>query len=695
MKIEVVTQYPAWYFIFCAALGVLYAGIAYYRQQKNSEITRTVLISLFSFRSITVTILSFLLLLPFIKSTDTQIEKPVLIIAADNSRSMLAGGLENAKQLKSNLQALHSVLAEDFDVRVHTFGDKIKEGDSLNFSDKSTNFSQLFEDLESRYANKNIGALTLLSDGIYNAGKNPIYANTLQHVPIFTVVVGDTAVRKDVFIKELYFNNITYLGNEFPVEITIDAAACNNEKTTLSLSIDGVVKQEISLTLSKLPLTQKLMLKAEKSGMHKISVQVKAVRDEKILINNSREAYLEVLDGRQKILLLSKSSHPDIGAIKTVVEANKNYKVDVQFYDGFKGNLSSYNMVVLHELPDDIAATERLLKSVDQQKIGILLILGTQLKYQQMGRINIGIHWQNFGAGVKSFNDAYPLFQKNFSLFNLTQGTQDFLKDVAPLKVPFSAFSLPGDAENLALQKIGSVATGAPLLSFYNIGQSKIALLAGEGIWRWKLSDYLKNQSEEHFEELIQKTIQYLSLKSDKSNFRIKHPKKFSESDDVVLDAELYNDSYELNNNADIKLRISNESEKVFQYVFDKNGDKYHINLGTLNPGNYRYEASTNLGSKAYAKKGVFVVEELKLEEISTRADAALLTKLALENNGQVFYLSQINALAKAIKERNDIKPVEHARVDLKELVHQKWMFFLIILLLSAEWLIRKRSGLS
>ena len=695
MKIEVVTQYPAWYFIFCAALGLLYAGIAYYRQRKNSEINRAVLISLFSFRCITVTILSFLLLLPFIKNIDTHIEKPVLIIAADNSHSILAAGSDNAKQLKNKIQALRNALAEDFEVRVHSFGDKVQEGDSFDFSDKSTNFSQLFEDLESRYANKNIGALMLLSDGIYNIGQNPIYANTLQHVPLYTVVVGDTALRKDLLIKDLYFNNITYLGNEFPIEITIDAFACKNEKTTLSLSLDGIVKQEIELTLNKVPLTQKLMLKADKSGMRKIGVRVKAVSGEKVLVNNFREAYLEVLDGRQQILLLSKSSHPDIGAIKTVVEANKNYKVDVQFYDTFKGNLSSYNMVVLHELPDEIAATDRLLKSVDQQKIGVLLILGTQLKYQQLGHINLGIHWQNIGAGVKSFNDAYPVFQKNFSLFNLTEGTQNFLKDVAPLKVPFTYFKLPGDAENLALQKIGSVATETPLLSFFNLGQSKIALIAGEGIWRWKLSDYLKNQSEEHFEELIQKTIQYLSLKSDQSNFRIKHAKKFTENDDVILDAELYNDSYELNNSVDVKLSISNSSEKVFKYIFDKSGEKYHINLGALAPGNYHYEASTVLGKKAYTKKGAFVVEELKLEEISTRADVALMSKLALENGGKVFYLSQIDALAKVIKERNDIKPIEHATVELKELIHQKWIFFLLVLFLSAEWFFRKRSGLS
>jgi hypothetical protein len=695
LKIEIVTQYPAGYFVFCVLLGLLYAGFAYYRNKKNTEIARGVIVALFSFRLLSVTVISFLLLVPFIKTINSNVEKPVLIIAADNSRSILASGKNYAAEVNAKTKELKEKLSEDFEVRFHSFGEKAGEPDSLNFSERSTNFSLLFEELETRYSNKNIGALIVLSDGIYNAGQNPVYANNLKHVPVYSVLLGDTTLRKDLFIKEMYFNNITYLGNEFPVELLIDCEACKNEKTLVSVSVDGVVKKEEELLLNTLPLTYKFLLKAEKTGMHKIGVKLKALNGEKILVNNSREVYVEVLDGRQKILLLSKSSHPDVGAIKTIVEANENYKVDVQQFDNFKGNIDAYNMVVMHQLPDDAAQSEQLLKKITKNKIGLLLVLGTQMKYQQLSRVNFGVQWQNILSGVKSFNDAYPVLQKNFTLFNLSAGTQEFTKDLPPLKTPYIQFTVPGNAENLALQKIGSVNTELPLISFYNLEESKICLIAGEGLWRWKLSDFLKHQSEAHFEELFQKTIQYLSVKSDKSNFRIAHKKKFSENEEVILDAELYNDSYELINDPEIKIKVTNGSGKEFNYVFGKTADKYRLSLGFLAPGNYHFDAKAVLGTKQYNKQGAFVVEELKLEDITTRADASLMKKLAEERNGKLFFLNENAALIKAIKEREDIKPVEHSTVEMKELIHQKWIFFLIVALLTAEWFVRKRSGMN
>ncbi len=695
MKIEIVTQYPAGYFVFCILLGLLYAGFAYYRNKKNSEIPRGIIVALFSFRLLSVAVISFLLLVPFIKTIHSNIEKPVLIIAADNSRSILATSKNYGAEVNAKVKELKGKLSEDFEVRFHSFGEKTGEPDSLNFSERSTDFSLLFEDLETRYSNKNIGALIVLSDGIYNAGQNPVYANNLKHVPVYSVLLGDTTLRKDLFIKEMYFNNITYLGNEFPVELLIDCEACKNEKTVVSISVDGVVKKEEELLLNTLPLTYKFLLKAEKTGMHKIGVKLKALNGEIIRINNSREVYVEVLDGRQKILVLSKSSHPDVGAIKTIVEANENYKVEVQQFDNFKGNIDAYNMVVMHQLPDDAAQSEQLLKKITKNKIGLLLVLGTQMKYQQLLRVNFGVQWQNILSGVRSFNDAYPVLQKNFTLFNLSAGTQEFFKDLPPLKTPYIQFTVPGNAENLALQKIGSVSTELPLISFYNLEESKICLIAGEGLWRWKLSDFLKHQSETHFEELFQKTIQYLSVKSDKSNFRIAHKKKFSENEEVILDAELYNDSYELINEPEIKLKLTNGSGKEFSYVFGKTADKYRLSLGFLAPGNYHFDAKAVLGAKQYNKQGAFVVEELKLEDITTRADASLMKKLAEERGGKLFFTANTNALIQAIKEREDIKPVEHSMVEMKEMIHQKWIFFLIITLLTAEWFVRKRSGMN
>ena len=68
----------------------------------------------------------------------------------------------------------------------------------------------------------------------------------------------------------------------------------------------------------------------------------------------------------------------------------------------------------------------------------------------------------------------------------------------------------------LLYQKTGSIVTNNPLMFFDQNLNSKSGVILGEGIWRWKLHDYLKNNNNDSFDEMILKTIQYLSVKADK-----------------------------------------------------------------------------------------------------------------------------------------------------------------------------------
>ncbi len=688
---ELITQYSAWYILLCLTLGVAYASIFYWRNLKVAELSSSLKVVLFCFRAIVVSIISFLLLSPFVKSVSSNVEKPIMVVAIDNSSSIPKS--DNAL-LREKIDELKTSFANKYELNFCTFGDKVLQNDSLNFSAKTTNFSVLFEDIETRYANKNVGGVVVMSDGMYNSGQNPAYIKKMAHVPFFSVLLGDTSSYKDVFVKELFFNNLTYLGNNFPLEVVVGSNDCKNESTVISVSIDGEQKKSDELRITKSLLNYKTLLRAEKTGMHKITVNIKTLKGEKIINNNVREVYVEVLDGRQKILILGQGPHPDLGAIKSAIESNDNYQVDLSFFNDFKGNLEQYNVLMMHQLPADVTLGEKLLAKAYAKKMGVCVVLGTQTKYVSLGRYNLGIQWANLSS-ARSFNDVYPLVNKDFPLFSVDESTKEFLSDVPPLKVPFTQFSIPGDAYVFAQQMVGKVETDLPLISFYSVEESKVCLVAGEGIWRWKMHDFMKNENDQHFKEILQKMVQYISIKEDKSNFRINHKKKFLENEEVLLDAELYNDSYELFNKSEVSFKLSNEKGKVFNYLFEPINDRYHLNAGFLVPGTYSYVAKTTVGSKQLEKKGKFVVEEMNLEGISTKADVFVMKQLASSTGGDFYFVNETSKMINTILAREDIKPVEHSSVELKELIHQKWLFFLIIVLLSVEWVVRKRYGLN
>ena len=92
-------------------------------------------------------------------------------------------------------------------------------------------------------------------------------------------------------------------------------------------------------------------------------------------------------------------------------------------------------------------------------------------------------------------------------------------------------------------------------------------------------------------------------------------------------------------------------------------------------------------------EKGEFSVSPIQVEFVNTVADHQLLYNLARKHDGSMVYASNLADLLGLIGDRDDIKSVSYTQKRLKELINLKWVFFLLLILLSAEWFLRKRNG--
>jgi hypothetical protein len=218
-------------------------------------------------------------------------------------------------------------------------------------------------------------------------------------------------------------------------------------------------------------------------------------------------------------------------------------------------------------------------------------------------------------------------------------------------------------------------------------------IITGEGIWKWRLYDYARHKDHRHFNELINKTVQYLGLREQKKNFRVNHAADFSESQSLIFDAEVYNESYELVTDPEVEMTLKNEEGKQFPYVFNKAGKGYYLDAGKFPPGTYSWEARTTQGGRPLTDAGRFSISAINLEAMNTAADHQLLRQLSRDNGGEMFHPGEIDALAAQILDRDDIKPVTYTRKSYRDLLNDWRLLALIILLLTAEWFLRKRSG--
>ena len=89
--LTLITEKPWWFILFCMALGAGYAFLFYpYKTLKTEQGKPAVLqMTMAGLRALLVTLLSFLLLSPLIRSLHREVEKPVVVIAQDNSHSIL------------------------------------------------------------------------------------------------------------------------------------------------------------------------------------------------------------------------------------------------------------------------------------------------------------------------------------------------------------------------------------------------------------------------------------------------------------------------------------------------------------------------------------------------------------------------------------------------------------------------------
>ena len=207
------------------------------------------------------------------------------------------------------------------------------------------------------------------------------------------------------------------------------------------------------------------------------------------------------------------------------------------------------------------------------------------------------------------------------------------------------------------------------------------------------MTDFRNNNNTEIFDNLINQIVQYLALQINKDRFIVNCKKIINENENILFSAEVYNQTYELINEKDVSLDITNSEGKVFSYVFSKTNKSYYLDVGILPEGKYNYTAKTTLDDNQLLKKGSFTVVPVDVEAENTIANHQILFKIANQNGGKLFYPNQFDSLMQNIRANENIAPISFSNKELTDVLNLKWLFFVILGFLSLEWFLRKFFG--
>ncbi|MEZ4898444.1 MAG: hypothetical protein R2806_16520, partial [Saprospiraceae bacterium] len=641
--------------------------------------------------------LAALLLSPFLKYQTSTIEKPVIVLGMDVSQSVpVRMNSSQVVQYQQGMESLAADLSGDYNIHRFSFGDGIHEGFQDSFADAVTDITQFLDYVYDQYNDQNLGAVVIASDGLFNEGKNPVYGSKNLKAPIYGVLLGDTTIQKDVRIENIYYNEIVYLGDRFQIQVDVRADACLNDQTSLQVyQIDGDNRNRLEqapIVINRDPFyqSQNFILEANKPGIQHFRLAVNPVNGEESTANNYKDIYVDVLDARQNILVLASTPHPDLAAIRQGLEKNKNYQVTTKIF-GEPVQVQDYDLVIFHELPAPGKSIAPILQTLNDRKINRWFILGADTDINAFNQSQNAV---SISTQIRNTDEVTGVLTNGFGLFTLSDNLKQFLVEMPPLQSPFGEYTTRAGSTVLMEQVISKVETTYPLWLFHADGDIKTGVLAAEGIWKWRLYDYLNHQDHQLIDELIDKTVQYLALQEDKRQFRVYLPKKiFRENEEVRMDAELYNESYELINDPDAFISIFNAKGEEFRFTMDRRNQQYTLQAGFFPEGNYTYRASTTYQNENLTFTGSFSIQPVQLEMYNLTADRSVLEALARNRNGTVILPSTLNSLADQIRARQDVKPVAYAQSVTQPLLMIKWLFFILFFLAALEWFLRRFWG--
>lgn len=697
------------------------ATVAFFMYRKSDHLLpRGLSIGLGLLRYLVLLGVAILLLEPRFETKQKLSAPPVVAVLHDDSESMV---IHRDSQYVRNeypaaLNAFFGKLNTDaVSANFFSFAQELDPDagpDSLSYSQSGTNISGALEETGKVFANQNLGAVVLVSDGIATSGMNPLYALDQFQLPVYTVLLGDTTPQKDVKISDVLYNQIAYLDNETPIKVKLKTDGYETANLKVTLSGEGKVQgtQTIVLEPGNPNAEADFLVKPGRTGIVQYSISVTPLADEITTRNNYKNIFINVLETKVKVALFGGFPHPDIGALRHALDRDDRYELDefihengTAFYnDPSLVDLKDYDLFILHNFPfnqGDAALANRIQEQVKDRRTPLMVFIG---KHTNNGILTgslgdyMGIVPGALSPSVEEAQINFKPEYKNHSTFTFDDAWFQMMNTSPPLFRNQSEWNASGDTKIFATARIKGVALDYPIYGLQSHLGRKNMVFVGENFWRTRAHVFVEREDFAEFDQWIYNNIQWLIVKEDKRKFKVQPSKRlFTGQEPVIFRGEAYDDSYNPLEGVDIKLTLKapDGKEEVF-YLNETGNARYFLELNNLSEGTYQYEAE---GQKNEARvgtdRGEFSIGRSNIEHFRLTADRNLLEQIALRTGGKFVHAREIEGLADEILGLNSLKPVVSfltRRIGFNDF---PWIFFVALGMLALEWVVRKRYSLS
>jgi hypothetical protein len=232
-------------------------------------------------------------------------------------------------------------------------------------SGTETRLGQALRDLIQKERGSPLSGVVVLSDGGQNAGISPEAAMELAReakVPIFTVGLGSDKQPKNVRVSDLIVPSRAYPGDRYNVTGFLQARHMAGEVVTVQVlsrstgaqaAEEGTGKvldtRQVALGADGEIIPVKFELTPEEPGRRTICFRVQEAAGDQNLSDNFREAEIEIVDRKNRVLLFAGGPMRDYQFLRTLLYRDRSTTLDVLVQTGKEG--MSQEGKILDEFP--------------------------------------------------------------------------------------------------------------------------------------------------------------------------------------------------------------------------------------------------------------------------------------------------------------------------------------------------------
>jgi hypothetical protein len=594
-----------------------------------------------------------------------------------------------------------------------------------------TAMGDALRDILTRERGQPLAGVLLVTDGANNSGAQPREMAGLlrqEGLPLYVYGLGITSPR-DIIVANVFAPEVTFVKDEVPVTVRVRSQGLNGQSARLKVLLNEhvVAEREVNfgpdgeqaVTLNFTPPAQ---------GEFDLTASIEPRPDEAVKDNNSRTQRLKVIDTRLKVLLVEQSPRWEFRYLQAMLMRDRRIELKCLLLEGDpavargtnspyleqfpqrKDDLFKYDLVVLGDVdPRRLPAqSQENLNELVSRFGGAVIVLAGK-KYMPAAYRRTALERMlpvELESGlIEPAGD--PVSEKPVRLELTANGRASLMLRLSD-KEEESAIIWKGLPPVYWVAKVARAKPAAevllvdpdpaketrfgkmPVVALQHYGLGQVMFVGTDNTWRWR-----RNIGEAYYTAFWGQMMQRLTLQrlmgSSKRTQLTTDRQNFMTGERVTVYARLYSPSYEPIQEPTVKgiygLRLGGAGKRtdVTLRPIPEQPGLYRGEFVAPPPGQYQFFVEHDLNTPLD-----FNVTEPKFELGETAMNEGLLRDLAQTTGGAFLREEDLHKLPGLVAAR-----AEHVKSPMEvELWCSPFYFLLLLGVVGAEWVLRKRSQL-